>query len=105
MFTYDLSEQDNVLAADEEQTDPLFRKHLLVIYPLDRIFQNQIGCKAGSGRTQAPSKERNAFVFRSLVKEVDARMRTELIIRSQDPKQLPSIAKDDQHLSCLAGAM
>ena len=67
LSTYDLSQQDNVLTADEEQTDPLFRKHLLVIYPLDRIFQNQIGCKAGSGRTQAPRKERNAFVFMSLV--------------------------------------
>lgn len=49
MDTHDLAEQDDVLTANEEQTDPLFRKHVLVIYPLDRIFQHQIGYRAGGG--------------------------------------------------------
>jgi len=34
-----------------------------------------------------------------------ALVRTELIIRSQNPKQLSSVPEDDQHLSYLAGAM
>jgi hypothetical protein len=41
--THDFAEQNDVLTADEEETDPLFGEHVLVVNPLDRIFQDQIG--------------------------------------------------------------
>jgi hypothetical protein len=67
--THDLAEQDNILTTDEEETDPLFREHVLVVYPLDRIFQNQIGYRPGEGgsgerkRNRQKGKERKTFAF------------------------------------------
>ena len=48
--THDLSEQNDILTADEEETDPLFGEQVLMVYPLDRVFQNQIGYTTGEER-------------------------------------------------------
>ena len=51
--THHLAQQNDVLATDEEKTDPLFGENVMVVYPFDSILQNQIGCKAGGGCTTA----------------------------------------------------
>lgn len=38
--THHLAQQNDVLATDEEKTDPLFGENVLVVYPFDSILQN-----------------------------------------------------------------
>jgi len=35
-----LAQQNDVLATDEEKTDPLFGENVLVVYPFDSVLQN-----------------------------------------------------------------
>ena len=84
-----------------------------MVYPLHRIFQNQIGCKAGVEKIyRQEEEEKNINVLASIHESQEKERggeggvverpaciviieRTKLIIRSQDPKQFSSVPEDD----------
>ena len=43
-MTYNFAKENNVLAANEEETAPRLGVDVLVIYPFYRVFKHQIGC-------------------------------------------------------------
>ena len=49
--THDFAEEDDVLAADEEEARAALCDRVSVVYPFDGVLEDEVGCASGGTRT------------------------------------------------------